>query len=205
MQTKEVYNSILDNYCDFIQIGLIRNELGIPKSDKLKKNGTFKRDLYFLSGTEVKYARVKIQTLLWTREDGKKVYISVFPFNIIKYNKVDANLIEFISRNVKEGDNVFDYVNDSVNCLDNEDILVHSCLKVEKACRSRKFTGLLSSRLTEILNLNATVMSFSEYFNLKLRFKEIYLLLKIAENCCFYDVLADCSLSSLNLIFKFLR
>ncbi|WP_139376140.1 hypothetical protein, partial [Clostridium oryzae] len=120
---KQTYSSIIDNYCDFIQKGFVRKELCIPESDKLKKNGTFKRDLYFLDGNEIKYARVKIQTLLWTRADGNKVYISVFPTNIIKYNKADTNLIEFISRNVKEGESVFDYVNDSENCLDCEDIL----------------------------------------------------------------------------------
>ncbi|WP_139376074.1 hypothetical protein, partial [Clostridium oryzae] len=124
---KQIYSSIITNYCDFIHKGFVRKELGIPESDKLKKNGTFKRDLYFLDGTEVRYARVKIQTLLWTKADGNKVYISVFPSNIIKYNKADTNLIEFISRNVKEGESVFDYVNDSENCLDSEDILIRSC------------------------------------------------------------------------------
>ncbi|OPJ58204.1 hypothetical protein CLORY_36990 [Clostridium oryzae] len=100
---------------------------------------------------------------------------------------------------MKEGESVFDYVNDSENCLDSEDILTSACSKVEKACKKKRFSGLLSSRLMEILNMNTEVMNFSEFLNSKLKFKEIWLLLKTAESCCFYDILTDWSLSSQNL------
>lgn len=143
--------------------------------------------------------------MLWTKANGYKVYISIFPSNIIKYNKVDTELIEFISSNVKEGEDIFKYVNDSENNLDCEDVLIHSCEKVEKACLRRHFSSLLSSRFTEILNKTIEVVNFSDFLKLELKFKEIYLLLKTAAECFNYGIIKGYDLSSLNLIFKFLR
>ena len=122
------------------------------KSDKLKKNGTFKRGLFFLLGGVIVYRIIKIQTMLWSKANGQRVYISVFPSNVIKYNKVDTGLIEFISSNVKEGEYVFQYVDDSGDAIDCEDILIRSCYRVERACMSRSLSALLNSRFTEILN-----------------------------------------------------
>jgi len=143
--------------------------------------------------------------MLWRKTNGKMVYISIFPSNIIKYNKVDTVLIEFISNNVKEGEYVFQYADDSADTIDCEDILIRSCSKVERICMSRSLSALLNSRFTEILNKNIEVISFSDYLKIELKFKQIYLLINTASICFEYGVLLDASLSSLNLIFKFLR
>lgn len=177
----------------------------MQESDKLKKNGTYERGIFFISDGLVAYKRIRIQTMLWTKEDGQKIYISVFPSNVIKYNKVETGLIEFISTNVKEGEYIFEHVDDSEDTIDCEDILVSSCKRVERTCTSRGLSALLSSRFTAILNKTISVMTFSEYHRINLMFKEIYLLMRTAEVCCEYGVLKDCTLSSLNLIFKFIR
>lgn len=143
--------------------------------------------------------------MLWKKASGENTYISVFPSSIIKYNKVDTNLIEFISTNVKDGEDVFKYVDDSDSTIDCEDILIRNCDRVEHACVSRRFSALLSSRFTEIVNKTATVMSFYEFSRITLRFKEIYLLKRTAEVCREYEILKNSKLSSLNLIFNFLR
>ncbi len=153
----------------------------------------------------IRYKKIKIQTMLWRKSNGERFYISLFPSNIIKYNKVDTGLIEFISNNVKEGEYVFQYADDSADTIDCEDILIRSCSNVERSCMSRSLSALLNSRFTEILNNNIEVISFSDYLKIKLKFKQIYLLIKTASICFEYGVLLDASLSSLNLIFKFLR
>lgn len=171
----------------------------------MKKNGTFKRGIFFLLDGVLTYKRIRIQTLLWSKASGERVYISIFPSNVIKYNKVDTGLIEFISTNVREGEDVFKHVDDSLNTLDCEDMLINSCERVERSCVSRRLSALLCSRFTETFNETIKVMNFSDYLNMNCRFKEIYLLLKTARHCNEYGVLKSSNLSSLNLIFKFLR
>jgi len=201
---KEINTNIKD-YCNYVDKVFVRKDLGIPASDKLKKNGTFERGLFFLLEGSTVYKRVKIQTMLWSKPTGERVYISIFPSNIIKYNKVDTGLIEFISNNVKEGEYIFQHVDDSGDTIDCEDILTRSCYRVERACMSRSLSALLNSRFTEILNKPIEVGSFFEYLKIKLKFRQIYLLLKTASICYEYGVIIDPSLSSLNLILKFLR
>lgn len=143
--------------------------------------------------------------MLWSKASGERSYISIFPSNVIKYNKVDTGLIEFISNNLKEGEYVFQHVDNSGDTIDCDDILTRSCYRVERSCMSRSLSALLSSRFTEILNKTIEVGSFSEYLKIKLKFRQIYLLLKTASICYEFGILIDASLSSLNLIFKFLR
>src|SRR5690554_639609 len=68
----------------------LRKEANIPETDHLKKNGNYKRGIYYLVDNNLKYSRIKIQKLQWTTiEEGKEVkrYLSVFPSFIIKYNR----------------------------------------------------------------------------------------------------------------------
>ncbi|MFD3156693.1 hypothetical protein ACFIJ5_07505 [Haloimpatiens sp. FM7330] len=97
-------------YLKGICLRSIRKELNIPKSDKLKKNGTFERGIYYTVENDLKYSRIKIQTLLWQHASGEKEYISIFPSFVVKYNKVSTDLIEYISTNVRKGESVFDYI-----------------------------------------------------------------------------------------------
>ena len=65
-----------------------------------------------MAGSDLNYAIIKIQTLLWETASGQKIYISVFPSFIVKYNKISTDLIEFISTNVGRGEKNY---NDRIN------------------------------------------------------------------------------------------
>lgn len=183
----------------------IRKELSIPDSDKLKKNGTFERGLYYEVGSDLRYSRVKIQTLLWQTACGEKKYISVFPSFIIKYNKVSTDLIELISTNVGKDEIVFKYIDDSGDLLECEDILVRSCDRVEYAVLSKRLAALLSARYTETFNSTISFIDFVHYKEINLRFRETYLLITAANICFEAQILHGASLSCLNEFFKFLR
>jgi len=149
--------------------------------------------------------RIKVQTLLWETASGEKKYISVFPSFVIKYNKVATDLIELISTNVGKDENIFDYIDDSGNLLDCEDLLVRSCQRVENSVMSKRLAALLSAKYTEVFNSTVRFIDFSTYMTLKLRFEEIYLLLVTANICSKSLILNGASLSYLNEFFKFLR
>lgn len=184
---------------------MVREELNILSSDKLKKNGTFSRGIYFSVGNTLEYRRIKIQTMLWSKSNGEKVYISLFPSFIIKYNKVSCDLIEFISSNVGKGESVFSYIEDVEGLIECEDILIRACEKVDRACITKKFSALLNSRYTEVFN---SPLKITESIDKKLNtfaFDNLNLLLKAARICYESHILKDSSLSSLNEFFKFLR
>jgi hypothetical protein len=183
----------------------IRKELNIPDSDKLKRNGTFERGVYYEVGRDLRYSRIKIQTLLWQTASGEKKYISVFPSFIIKYNKVSADLIELISTNVGKDENIFKYIDDSGNLLECEDILVRSCERVEYAVLSKRLAALLSAKYTETFNSTISFIDFVSYKKINLKFKETYLLIAAANICSKSLILHGASLSYLNEFFKFLR
>lgn len=156
-------------------------------------------------GNDLRYSRIKIQTLLWQTASGEKKYISVFPSFIIKYNKVSTNLIELISTNVGKDENVFDYIDDSGDLLECEDILMRSCKRVDHAVLSKRLTALLSAKYAETFNATINIISSADYKELVLRFKETYVLLSAAKICFTALILYGDSLSYLNGFFKFLR
>lgn len=183
----------------------IRKELNIPESDKLKKNGTFKRGVYYVDGNDLRYHKIEIQTLLWETASGEKRYISVFPSFVIKYNKVSTDLVELISTNVGKDENVFDYIEDSGDLLECEDILIRSCERVEHAVVSKKLTALLSAKYTETFNSTISFIDFVDYKKISLKFKDTYVLLTVTNICFKSLILKGDSLSYLNEFFKFLR
>lgn len=193
------------NYFNSICKDSIRKELNIPDSDKLKMNGTFERGIYYEVGMDLRYSRIKIQTLLWKTASGENKYISVFPSFIIKYNKVSTSLIELISSNVGKDENIFNYINDSGNLLECEDILVRSCQRVEFAIMSKRLAALLSAKYTETFNSIISFMDFAKHKEIKFKFIETYMLIVIANICTKSLILNGASLSHLNEFFKFLR
>lgn len=202
-------NSFCDDYKNYflnrICLDSIRKELNIPESDKLKKNGTFKRGLYYTINNVLRYTIIKIQTLLWTKASGEERYISIFPSFVVKYNKVSTDVIELISTNVGKGESIFKYIDDSHDLIENEDILTCSCNRVNKAVADKKITGLLNAKYTEIFNTTIPSINFVDYKVSNLVFKEIYILLKVAVICSEALILKDFTLSFLNGFFKFLR
>lgn len=195
----------INNYLKVDFKDFVRGELNIPVSDKLKKNGTFMRGLYYKIDDCLKYTKVNIQTMLWTTSTGKNFYISIFPSCIIKYNKVSTDLIEFVSTNVRKDESIFNYIEDADSLIECEDILVSSCERVNNACYHKKFDALLNSKHTTIFNAPIRIsredtIKFNTY-----SFIQIVILLKVADICSKTGILKGSSLSSLNKIFKFLR
>lgn len=129
----------------------------------------------------------------------------MFPSFIIKYNKVSTDLIELISTNVGKDEDVFDYIEDSGNLLECEDILVRSCERVERAVMSKRLSALLSAKYTETFNSIISFIDFDNYMKLNLKFIETYVLLVVANICSKSLILNGTSLSYLNEFFKFLR
>lgn len=168
-------------------------------------NGTFERGIYYEVGMDLRYSRIKIQTLLWQTASGEKEYISVFPSFIIKYNKVSTSLIELISTNVGKDESVFDYIEDSGDLLECEDMLVRSCQRVEFAIMSKRLAALLSAKYTEAFNSTISSMNFATYKKLNLKFMETHILIVIATICTKSLILNGANLSHLNELFKFLR
>ena len=154
---EDSYNQKYLKAIDSTMMGLIQAHFDIPYTDKLKKNGTFKRNLIFTVGTDLKLMIVRIQTLLWTTASGEKHYISVFPNFIIKYNPLTTPLIELISSNVRKDEDIFNHLNDPENLFDSETELAHSCLRVELACKNKMFAAILNSRLTNAFNTIARI------------------------------------------------
>lgn len=183
----------------------VRKELNIPESDKLKRNGTFSRWLYYNDGDVLKKSRVKIQTLLWTDGDGNEKYISVFPDFIIKYNVATTNLIEFISTNVGKGDDIFKYIEDPEDLVESEDVIINACQMVNKACKNNGFTAQLNAKYTTMFFVSLAIVLLKNYNLSPLVFKDTCVLLEASRICFECGILKHASLSHLNAIFKFLR
>lgn len=156
-------------------------------------------------GNDLAYTRIKIQTLLWETASGQKIYISVFPSFVVKYNKISTDLIEFISTNVGRGENIFNYIEDSGDLLECEDILIRSCQRVNTTVECKKFAALLNAKYTETFNTTLKCIKFNDYIKINLKFKEIFILLLTATVCSEALILKGDSLSCLNEFFEFLR
>jgi len=164
MEVDIVYDIFQDSYnqkylkaIDSTMMGLIQAHFDIPYTDKLKKNGTFKRNLVFTVSLNLVSVMVRIQTLLWSTASGERHYISVFPNFIIKYNPLTIPLIELISSNVRKDEDIFNHLNDPENLFDSETELAHSCLRVEHACKNKMFAAILNSRFTNAFNTIAHI------------------------------------------------
>lgn len=197
------YNSFKEdyqnNYLNAIDKEDIRQKLNIPDTDNLKKNGYWLRTLYYSIDTVLTHSRVKIQKLQWTTQDGKKIYISVWPNFIIKYNPVSTDLIELISTNIRKGEQIFRLIADPECLLECEDLLHNCCQRVNQSCITNNYSAILNANYTQIHS------SFLEINTDKIelfRYPEVYLLHKTAQT--FYGNL-DLVLSFINRRFKFLR
>jgi len=202
------YNSFDKSYLDFIEkicLVSVRKELNIPQSDKLKRNGTFSRWLYYRDGDVLKQSRIKIQTLLWTDVNGNRKYISAFPSFIIKYNIATTDLIEFISINVRKGEDIFKYIEDPENLVESEDVIIKACQKVDRACSNKGFAAQLSSKYTTMFFVSLAISLLNNH-NLSLQLlKNTCVLLEVSKVCFESGILKHASLSQLNATFKFLR
>jgi len=184
----------------------LRKEANIPETDHLKKNGTFKRGIYYLHNNNLQYTRIKIQKLQWTTIiDGEeeKIYLSVFPSFVIKYNKVSADAIEYISNTCRKGEDIFTVINDPKCVLSSEDLLHKACQKVNEACIQRNYASILNTKYTEVYEVP---ISFPELIDKTSDYRyaanlELYKTGKIFTG----EIAKHGVLAVLNSIFKFLR
>lgn len=193
-----------DIFLSGLDINDLRKELQIPETDHLKKNGTFERGIYYLVDYCLKYTRIRIQKLQWTTIiDGeeKKIYISVFPSFIIKYNKVSADAIEYISNTCRKGEDIFTVINDPECVLLSEDLLHKACQRVNEACKSRNYASILNTRYTEVYEVTITFPELITVIN-ELRYPEIVELYHTGK---VFTATTERILSTLNRFFKFLN
>jgi|SRR5690554_673871 len=184
----------------------LRKEANIPETDHLKKNGNYKRGIYYLVDNNLKYSRIKIQKLQWTTiEEGKEVkrYLSVFPSFIIKYNKVSLDLIEHISKNTRKGEDIFTVIDDLECVLPSEDLLHKACQRVNDTCNNYNYASILNTRYTEVfevtINFPELIVDINNY-----RYGANYELYRTGE--VFFGKDEQCRvLTRLNRLFKFLR
>lgn len=170
------YNEIYKNR---ITHGFIRSELGLPESVKLKLNGTFERDLFYLD-EENNVCKVifKIQTAVWMNsETGKWDYVSIFPCFIKKYCPMSLHLLENISCHIRKGENVFRYIDDPEGLFDCEDPLLRPLIIFEKKFKVSNPSALLNSRYVEVYN---QPINLDTYNIERRRFQKVYELILTA-------------------------
>ncbi len=203
------YNHFEEEYEIFLgklDIDDLRKEANISETDHLKKNGTYERGIYYLHNNNLQYARIKIQKLQWTTgidEEEKKIYLSVFPSFIIKYNKVSVDTIEHISKNTRKGEDIFTVINDSECILSSEDLLHRTCQKVNDTCTQKNYASILNTKYTKVYDIPISFLKlFDEVYNY--RYPASYELYRTGD-IFIGEVAENGVLSNLNRIFKFLR
>ncbi len=190
------YNHFEEEYEIFLgklDVDDLRKEANISETDHLKKN-------------DLQYARIKIQKLQWTTgidEEEKKIYLSVFPSFVIKYNKVSVDTIEHISKNTRKGEDIFTVINDSECILSSEDLLHRTCQKVNDTCIQKNYASILNTKYTKVYDIP---ISFPELFDevYNYRYPASYELYRTGD-IFIGEVAENGVLSNLNRIFKFLR
>ena len=139
IKVEPIFNGNLNNFYDElyknrITYGFIRSELGLSENVKIKLNGGFTRDLYYLDErNNVHKIRFKIQTAAWKiRASHKWNYVSIFPCFIKRYCPFSLHMLENISCQTGKGENVFQHIDDPEEFFDCEDPIVSPLVKFEK-------------------------------------------------------------------------
>jgi len=132
----------------------IRNELELPEDVRIKLNGTFTRDLYYLdSESNIRKIMFKIQTAAWMNaERGKWQYVSIFPCFIKKHCPSSLHLLENASSRTGKGENVLDHIDDPEELFNIEDPIVKPLARFEKEFKISNPSALLNSKYIEIHN-----------------------------------------------------
>lgn len=150
-----------EEYKGKISHGFIRSGLGLKEGVKIKLNGTFKRWLYLLDEEDNLYKVLyRIQTALWTdSETGKDIYVSVFPNFIKRYCQPCLHVLEYISCQVRKGEDIFWHIDDPAGLLTCEDRIVRVMRRLEEDCGRENFSALLNAKYTQVYNRPITVFS----------------------------------------------
>ena len=99
---------------------------------------------------------------------GKWQYVSIFPNFIKRYCTPCLGMLEYISCNVRKGEDIFEHIDDPEEILDCEDRITKPIRRIEKECVKANYPALLNSRYTDVynrpLNISAWEASFAARF-----------------------------------------
>lgn len=196
----EGFNSAYElHYKNKISHEYIRNELNLGEEVKLKLNGTFKRNLYLLDDKDCLYkVMIKIQTALWYDPNTyTKHYVSIMPSFIKKYCPVSLTTLEHTTCETKEGENVFDHIDDPQGNIDCEDTISRPIKRIELVATKHKLSALLNAKYTEAYNTSLNMKDSDKESPRK--YKVIYELIQTARK---YFGVKFGVLSRINKLFK---
>lgn len=146
---------------------------------KIKLNGKFSRDLYFLDEkNNVCKINFKIQTAAWMNiETGKWQYVSIFPCFIKKYCPMSLHMLENISCHTGKGETIFRHIDDLEGLFDCEDPIAKPLTRFEKEFKISNPSALLNSKYTEVYTLP---INLDVYNVTPKRFQNVYELILTA-------------------------
>lgn len=157
----------------------IIDTLGLSNDVKIKFNGTFTRTLSLLDNKANLYDVIfKVQTALYYSPKTKKNhYVSIMPSFIKKHCPFSLTTLEYIAITAREGESIFNHIDDPLRILECEDRIVKSIRRIEANSYMYKYSALLNSKYTKIYN--RALKTDGSDIHLK-RFKSIYELIVAA-------------------------
>jgi len=197
-KSKEFEKIYRENYKAAITNEFIRSKLDGFDVVRLKRNGTFGRDLELLDLSGNLYIICfRIQTALWEDSAGKQHYVSIFPNFIRKFTRPCLSVLEYISCNTRKGEDIFSHIDDRDNIHSCEDRMVHILDKLDKKCAEKDYAGILNSRYTIVFNKPITISAKEVSRN---RFPHVFALIIIVRE---YFGMCWGSLAAASSIFRF--
>jgi len=165
-----------EEYIGKISHESIRNGLKLSDSVRVKLNGGFPRWLYLLDENNCLYrVRYKIKTALWLDKTDKWRYVSIFPNFIKRWYQPCLNLLEYISSEVRRGEDIFEHIDDPEELFHCEDHIAGAVYRLGESCAQIKCEALLNSRYTHVFNRPVPARGFK--VNEDKRFKLLYSLI----------------------------
>lgn len=203
IKVEPIFNGNLNSFYDElyknrITYGFIRSELGLSENVKIKLNGGFTRDLYYLDErNNVHKIRFKIQTAAWKIKSSHKWnYVSIFPCFIKRYCPFSLHMLENISCQIGKGENVFQHIDDPEEFFDCEDPILRPLVMFEKEFKISDPSALLNSRYVQVFN---RPIDLNTYRIEPKRFKKVYELILTAR---FFFGIETCALSMTHFILR---
>lgn len=177
-----------EHYINEITHEFIRKGLNLPEDSKIKLNGKYKRNLCLLDNNNNLYdLTFKVQTALYfDPQTDKTHYVSIIPSFIKKHCRFSLSVFEYLAKNMKEGETIFEHIYDPLCLIECEDDIVRPLIRIEEDASMHNYSALLCSSYTLIHNrilLNLlTIENIIELLNKKasMVFKATYELIVIA-------------------------
>jgi hypothetical protein len=116
--------------------------------------GGFNRWLYLLDEEDcLRKVRCRIKTALWFDDKCEKwQYVSIFPSFIKSWYQPCLNLLEYVSCEVRKGEDVLEHIDDPEELLLCEDRITGAVNRLQNHCAKINCEGLLNSKYTHVFN-----------------------------------------------------